>query len=127
MPATRWIAAVSVLLVIAACRPETARESSHKSSRESSHKSSSRNTSNAVIKITASDGVCWSGRIGRSERSGCGSVTVRNVKGQNGVITVKLHKTRGSGALSVRLVVAGKTVDRSVVSSSSVVTVDNRR
>jgi hypothetical protein len=123
MTATRWIAAVGVLLVIAACRPETSHESSHESSRSSS----SRNTSKAVVKITASDGVCWTGRIGHTERSGCGSVTVRNVKGQNGTINVKLRKTKGSGTLTVRLIVGGKTVDRSVVRSSSVVTVDNRR
>ena len=119
MTATRWIAAVGVLLVIAGCRPETSSGSSS---------SSSRKTSKAVVKITASDGVCWSGRIGRTERSGCGSVTVRNVKGgQSGIVTVRIHKTKGSGTLSVRLIVGGKTVDKSVVSSSSVVTVDNRR
>jgi hypothetical protein len=113
----------AVLLVIAGCDPP---ESSSRSSGSSG--SSSTTTSKAVVKITASDDVCWSGRIGRTEKSGCGSVTVRNVKGSDGVYTVKLRKTKGSGGVTVKLIVGGKTVDSSVVvSQSSVVTVDNRR
>jgi hypothetical protein len=126
MLATRWIAAAAVLLVIAGCDPP---ESSSRSSRSSgSSGSSSTTTSKAVVKITASEDVCWSGRIGRTEKSGCGSATVRNVKGSDGVYTVKLRKTKGSGGVTVKLIVGGRTVDSSViVSQSSVVTVDNQR
>jgi hypothetical protein len=115
MLAARWIAAAGVLLVIAGCEPP-----------ESSSGSSSR-ASKTVVKITASDDVCWSGRIGRTEKSGCGSVTVRNVKGRDGVVRVRLHKTAGSGMLSVKVLIRGKTVDSSAISSqSSIITVDNR-
>lgn len=75
-------------------------------------------TSRAVVKITASDSVCWSGQLGTRSRRGCGSATVQ-IKDSNGTYTVYLVKTKGNGSLNLALSVNGKTVQRGSMSGST--------
>jgi len=102
-------------LALVGCEPTET--SSRNSSRDSSRDSSS-TKSRATVKITASKGVCWTGKVGREAKSGCGRATVQ-IRDSKGTYRIQLRKTKGSGQLAVVLIVDDKTVDRGEITGSS--------
>lgn len=79
---------------------------------------SSSSTSRAVVKITASDKVCWSGQVGRRTAKGCGNATLQ-IQDSNGRYRIEVYKTKGTGTITLVLVVKGKSVNRGTISASS--------
>ena len=121
--------AAVVSLALVGCEPvETTSRSTKSSSSKSSSKTSgnsgkSSTTSRASVKITASDKVCWAGKVGGQTKKGCGSATVQ-VRDSKGTYRIQLRKTKGSGSLKVVLIVNGDRVDSgSITSSSSAVSI----
>ncbi|TCN41763.1 hypothetical protein EV644_104145 [Kribbella orskensis] len=123
------IAAV-VSLALVGCEPieTTSRSTKGSSSKSSSSKTSgnsgkSSTKSRASVKITASDKVCWAGKVGGQTKKGCGNATIQ-VRDSKGTYRIQLRKTKGSGTLKVVLIVNGDRVDSgSITSSSSAVSI----
>lgn len=120
------IAAV-VSLALVGCEPveTTSRGSKSSSSKSSSTKSKtsdnsgkSSTKSRASVKITASNKVCWAGKVGGQTKKGCGRATIQ-VRNSEGTYRIQLRKTKGSGNLSVVLIVDGDRVDSGSITSSS--------
>lgn len=105
------------------CEPlETTSQGSSKSSTSSKGKTSS-TKSRASVKITASEKVCWSGTVGGKTKKGCGRATIQ-VQDSKGTYRIQLRKTKGSGSLSVVLIVNGKSVQSSnITATSSVISI----
>ncbi|MFI7063044.1 hypothetical protein ACIBL3_18825 [Kribbella sp. NPDC050124] len=114
--------ALSATLVPLQCEtvdtPSRSTTSSRSPAREPSARAPSAATSRAVVKITASDSVCWSGQLGTRSRRGCGSATIQ-IKDSNGTYTVYLVKSKGAGTLNLTLAVNGRTVQRGSMSGST--------
>jgi hypothetical protein len=117
--------AALVSFALVGCEPIETTNSSGKSSSKSSSKSSGKSTGNssstksrATVKITASDKVCWAGKVGSVSRKGCGSATIK-ASDSNGTYRVQLRKTKGNGNLTVLLVVNGESVDGGRITASS--------
>jgi len=124
------LVAILALLSVGACRPV---ESSSRGAPGRSHPSTSTEkgkgtgsttTARAVVRITASDDVCWTGQLGRRSKRGCGSATVQ-VQDTNGTYTIYIVQTKGNGSLNVILTVNGRNVQRySASGTSSIVSID---
>ena len=115
--------ATALSLVLTGCDPpKTTTTGARKPAAKTTTKVTTQ--SGATVKITTSKNTCWAGRVGSTNKQGCGSATIQ-VKSSNGNITVNLRKTKGPDGLSVVLVVNGKKVDSGRVSSSSSVVVSS--
>jgi hypothetical protein len=118
--ATTALAAV-VTLALVGCEPieTTSRSKSSSSSKTktSSNSGKSSTKSRASVKITASDQVCWAGKVSGQTKKGCGSATLQ-VRNSKGSYWVQLEKTKGDGKLTVVLIVDGDNVDSGSITST---------
>lgn len=135
MPDTRLTVPAIVLLsslVLLGCEPveTTSRNTSNRSNPKSTAKSTAKTTakstaktttsttSRAVVRITASDKVCWTGQVGRQTRKGCGNASVQ-IQDTGGNYRIYIRKTKGNGSIALVLVVNGNRVDSGTISASS--------
>jgi uncharacterized lipoprotein NlpE involved in copper resistance len=113
--------AALVSFALVGCDPIQTTNSNGKSSSKSSGKStgnSSSTKSRATVKITASDKVCWVGKVGSVSKKGCGRATIK-ASDSKGTYRIQLRKTKGNGNLTVVLVVNGESVDGGKITASS--------
>lgn len=113
--------AALVSFALVGCDPIQTTNSNGKSSSKSSGKStgnSSSTTSRATVRITASDKVCWAGKVGSVSKKGCGRATIK-ASDSKGTYRIQLRKTKGNGNLTVVLVVNGESVDGGKITASS--------
>jgi hypothetical protein len=126
---TSIIVAALVSFALVGCDPIETTNSNGKSSSKSSSKSSAKNSgkstgnssstkSRATVKITASDKVCWVGKVGSVSKKGCGRATIK-ASDSKGTYRIQLRKTKGDGNLTVVLVVNGESVDGGKITASS--------
>ncbi|TWD72540.1 hypothetical protein FB561_7532 [Kribbella amoyensis] len=121
-------AAALLALLLLGCEPTTStggrpstKPTTGKANGKANGKATAKTTtaqSQATVRITASDGVCWKAKVGRESRAGCGSSTLQ-AKDSRGIYRITLNKTKGAGELSVVLVVSGRSVDRGSVTSDA--------
>jgi hypothetical protein len=122
---TSIIVAALVSFALVGCEPIETTNSNGKSSSKSSAKNSGKSTGNssstksrATVKITASDKVCWVGKVGSVSKKGCGRATIK-ASDSKGTYRIQLRKTKGDGNLTVVLVVNGESVDGGKITASS--------